>query len=129
MAGAIRATVHYHGILCCFKLRAHDIRKACMRIYISARVCVWSTVHMDAFGHEERARGRACKHSIVAFSAVRGDVQSPRRPCERERKRERKRPRAFVPTLRMPGVRQNAGISFLTILSDGGFWSSLTRAY
>ena len=99
MAGAIRATVHYHGILCCFKLRAHDIRKACMRIYISARVCVWSTVHMDAFDHEERARGRACKHSIAAFSAVRGDVQSPRRPCERERKRERKRPRAFVPSM------------------------------
>ena len=86
MAGAIRATVHYHGILCCFKLRAHDIRKACMRIYISARVCVWSTVHMDAIDHEERARGRACKHSIAAFSAVRGDVQPPRRSCERERK-------------------------------------------
>ena len=112
MAGAIRATVrmHYHGMLCCFKLRAHDIRKACMRIYISARVCVWSTVHMDAIDHEERARGRACKHSIAAFSAVRGDVQSPRRPCERERKRERKRPRAFVPTMvpqvRLTGVAQ-----------------------
>ena len=110
MAGAIRATVHYHGILCCFKLRAHDIRKACMRIYISARVCVWSTVHMDAFDHEERARGRACKHSIAAFSAVRGDVQSPRRPCERERKRERKRPRAFVPSMALACHRYGVGM-------------------